>query len=109
LGQKTRQVAPAAGRRGVQATDREWLINQLRRVLEIALDKVTHPKTPPGDRIKWSRVVVAAGQACNSILRDVEIETLKQQIEELKQLTEERLSDEQSGDQEEHPATKEED
>lgn len=93
----------------MEATDREWLIDQLRRVLEIALDKATHPKTPPGDRIKWSRVVVAAGQACNSILRDVEIETLKQQIEELKQLTEERLSDEQSGDPEEHSTTKEED
>jgi hypothetical protein len=93
----------------MEPTDRDWLIDQLRRVLEIALDKVTHPKIPPGDWIKWSRVVVAGGQACNSILRDVEIETLKQQIEELKQLTEERLSDEQSGDQEEHSTTKEED
>ncbi len=64
---------------------------------------------PPADRIKWSRIVIAAGQACNSILRDVDIEALKQQIQDLKQLTEERLGDEQGIDQEEHPTTPKED
>ena len=93
----------------VDSTTREWLIKQLRVVLEIALDRVTHPKTPPPDRIKWSRIVIAAGQACNSILRDVDIEALKQQIQDLKQLTEERLRDEQGSDQEEHPTTRKED
>ena len=93
----------------VDPTTREWLIKQLRAVLEIALDRVTHPKTPPPDRIKWSRIVIAAGQACNSILRDVDIEGLKQEIQNLKQLTEERLSDEQGIDQEEHPTTSKED
>lgn len=93
----------------VDSTTREWLIQQLRGVLEIAMDRVTHRKTPPADRIKWPRIVIAAGQACNSILRDVDIEALKQQIQDLKQLTEERLGDEQGIDQEEHPTTPKED
>jgi hypothetical protein len=93
----------------VDSTTREWLIKQLRDVLEIAMNRVTHPKTPPPDRIKWSRIVIAAGQACNSILRDVDIEALKQQIQDLKQLTEEKLRDEQGIDQEEHTTTPKED
>jgi hypothetical protein len=36
--------------------------------------------------IKWSRIAIASGQACNAILRDVEIDQLKQQINELKTL-----------------------
>jgi hypothetical protein len=80
--------------------DRQWLLQQLRRILEIALERVTVPKTPSLDRIRWSRVVIAAGQACNSILRDVEIDALKQQISELKELTMAKLSDEQGEDQE---------
>ena len=57
------------------------------------MQRVTSPKTPAPDRIKWSRIVIAAGQACNAVLRDVEIDALKQQINELKQLTLERLSE----------------
>ena len=103
------QVAAADSGGVVDATTREWLIKQLRRVLEIGLGRVTHPKTPPNDRIKWSRVVIAAGQATNSILRDVDIEALQRQITELKQLTQERLSDEQADDQEEPGGSPEED
>jgi hypothetical protein len=62
--------------------------------VEIALEHVTGQNTPAADRIKWSRVLVTAGQACNSVLRDAEIEELKKQMKELKQLTEERLGDE---------------
>lgn len=76
--------------------NREWLLMQLRRVLEIAMERVTNTKTSAGDRVKWSRIVIAAGQACNSVLRDVEIEALKQQIHELKELTLAKLSDEQT-------------
>ena len=81
-------------------TNREWLLNQIRRVLEIAIGRVTHPKTSPADRIKWSRIVIAAGQALNAVLRDVEIEDLKRQIEELQQLAGEQEVDEQGDDQE---------
>jgi len=110
LTQTPNELKPAAKTLGtVDSTTREWLITQLRGVLEIAMDRVTHRKTPPADRIKWSRIVIAAGQACNSILRDVDIEALKQQIQDLKQLTEERLSDEQGIDQEEHRTTAQED
>jgi len=81
---------------------REWLLGRLRQIMEIALNRVANPKTPSGDRIKWSRIVIYAGGACNSVLRDVEIETLKQQVEELKRLTSTKLSDEdeQGNDQE---------
>jgi hypothetical protein len=84
----------------MDSTTREWLIKQSHDVLQIAMNRVTHPKSPPPDRIKWSRIVIAAGQALNSILRDVEIETLKQQIAELKALTTERLNAEQEIDRE---------
>jgi hypothetical protein len=73
------------------------------------MERVTNPKTAAPDRIKWSRVLISAGQACNSVLRDVEIETLKQQIEELKEITEERFADEQNHDQERNRTVKEED
>lgn len=88
---------------------RSWLLVHLRQIMEIALERVTNPKTPAPDRIKWSRVLISAGQACNSILRDVDIEALKKQIEDLKRLTQERLNDEQTIDQEEHPTTPQED
>ena len=81
-------------------TSRDWLLQRLHNILEIAMERVENRKTPPGDRIKWSRIVIAAGQACNSVLRDVEIDALKHQIQELKELTLARLSDEQENDRE---------
>jgi len=110
LTQTPNELTPAVEGGGtVDSTTREWLIKQLRGVLEIAMDRVTNRKTAPADRIKWSRIVIAAGQACNSILRDADIEDLKQQIQDLKQITEERLRDEQGIDQEEHSTAAKED
>ncbi len=107
-------VEPSGGKDG-ERTDthpklgdgptRPWLLLHMRQIMEIALDRVTNPKTPTGDRIKWSRVLISAGQACNSVLRDVDIEALKKEIQELRQLTEEKLRDEQGSDQEEHRPT----
>ena len=77
---------------------RQWLLQRLREVMEIAMQRVTSSKTPASDRIKWSRIAIGAGQACNAILRDVEIDALKQQINELKQLTLERLSEDKDSD-----------
>ena len=82
------------------ATSREWLLQRLREVMEIAMQRVTSPKTPASERIKWSRIAIAAGHACNAILRDVEIDALKQQINELRQLTLERLSEDTSEEDE---------
>jgi len=70
---------------------RQWLLERLREIMEIAMQRVTSSKTAASDRIKWSRIAIAAGQACNSVLRDVEIDALKAQINELKQLTLARL------------------
>jgi hypothetical protein len=67
--------------------------------MQIALDRVTNPKTSAEDRIKWSRIVIAAGGACNSVLRDVEIDELRKEISELKALTEAKLKDENGIDQ----------
>jgi len=69
---------------------REWVLKGLQEIMEIALERVANAKTPNADRIKWSRVVISAGQGCNSVLRDVELETLKQQIMELKAIAAER-------------------
>ena len=82
---------PAA--KGVQEASRQWLLEQLREILIIAMQRVTNLKTPAPDRIKWSRIVIAAAQASNAVLRDVEIEALKQQIAELKALTLARLGE----------------
>ena len=90
---------------------REWLLQQLRRVMEIALDKVTNHKTPAPDRIKWSRIVIAAGASSNSVLLDVEIDELRRQIMELKALTaaNEEGEDGNSGDEAGDRETSEED
>jgi len=77
--------------------------------MEIALDRVTGPKTPPPDRIKWSRIVIAASAASNSVLRDVEIDALKKEISELKALTEEHLKDDNELDQAGNGEAEEED
>jgi len=86
------------GIRLAQEEGRQWLLQRLHEIMEIAMQRVTTPKTPAGDRIKWSRIVIAAGQACNAILRDVEIDALKQQINDLKELTLARLSEDQDED-----------
>lgn len=79
---------------------REWLLERLRQVLEIAIERVGNSKTSASYRIRWSRIVIAASQALNSVLRDVEIEALKQQINQLKELATAKLSeDEQGNDQ----------
>ena len=79
--------------KGVQEASRQWLLEQLREILMIAMQRVTNLKTPAPDRIKWSRIVIAAAQASNAVLRDVEIEALKEQISELKALTLARLDE----------------
>lgn len=100
LNESEPEKAPA-----VEQPTREWLLERLRLVLEIAMERVTNTKTSAPYRMKWSRIVIAAGQACNSILRDVEIEALKQQIKELKELTLEKLTDEQAEPEEGDPET----
>ena len=99
----------SGGAEDVQEPTRQWLLQELRRVMEIALDRVTGTKTPPEDRIKWSRIVIAAGGACNSVLRDVEIDALKKEISELKALTEERLKDDNELDEAGNREAQEED
>jgi hypothetical protein len=89
-------VPPAA-----QEEPRQWILQQLREVMEIAMQRVTNTKTSAPDRIKWSRIAIAAGQACNAVLRDVEIDALKQQINELKQLTLSKLSEDKDSEADE--------
>ena len=78
---------------------RKWLLLSMRQIVEIALDRVTNPKTLAADRIKWSRVLISAGQVTNGILRDVEIEELKRQVMELKDLTTERMKEDEDQDE----------
>jgi hypothetical protein len=77
---------------------RQWILEHLREVMEIAMQRVTSHKTLASDRIKWSRIAIGAGQACNAVLRDVEIDALKQQINELKQLTLSKLSEDKDAE-----------
>jgi hypothetical protein len=57
------------------------------------MQRVTSTKTSAPDRIKWSQIAISAGQACNAVLRDVEIDALKEQIKELKELTLSKLNE----------------
>lgn len=91
------QAKPAAE----DKTTREWLLQRLREVMEMAMQRVTNPKTPASERIKWSRIAITAGQACNAVLRDVEIDALKQQINELKQLTLSKLAEDEDAEADE--------
>jgi hypothetical protein len=84
-----------ASRQSGSEPTRQWLLQELRRVMEIALDRVTNSKTAAEDRIKWSRIVIAAGGACNSVLRDIEVDELKHEITELKTLQAEKLDEEE--------------
>jgi hypothetical protein len=81
---------------------RLWILEHLREVMEIAMQRVTGQKTLASDRIKWSRIAIGAGQACNAVLRDVEIDALKQQINELKQLTLSKLSEDKDSETDEN-------
>ena len=103
---ETKEAVELMTKRGtIDEPTRGWLLQQLGEILEIAMNRVTAPKTSSEDRIKWSRIVIGAGQACNTVLRDVEIEALKQQVKELKELTLAKLSDEQGEPQEGDTAT----
>lgn len=82
-----------------QEETRQWILQRLREIMEIAMQRVANSKTPASDRIKWSRIAIAAGQACNAVLRDVEIDELRQQINELKRLSEEQGDVEDGTDQ----------
>ena len=84
-----------------QEETRQWILEHLREVMEIAMQRVTSQKTLASDRIKWSRIAIGAGQACNAVLRDVEIDALKQQINELKQLTLSKLSEDKDSEADE--------
>jgi len=86
-----------------RAPSRDWLLAMLREIIELAMNHVRSDKVPRQERIKWSRILIAASQVCNSVLRDVEIETLKEQIRELKELTVAKSGDEPRGDQEGDP------
>jgi len=81
-----------------QEETRQWILEHLREVMEIAMQRVTSHKTLASDRIKWSRIAIGAGQACNAVLRDVEIDALKQQINELKQLTLSKLAEDEDAE-----------
>ena len=84
--------------KAAQEETRQWILEHLREVMDIAMQKVTSHKTLASDRIKWSRIAIGAGQACNAVLRDVEIDALKQQINELKQLTLSKLSEDKDAE-----------
>ena len=84
--------------KAAQEETRQWILEHLREVMEIAMQRVTSHKTLASDRIKWSRIAIGAGQACNAVLRDVEIDALKQQINELKQLTLSKLSEDKDAE-----------
>jgi hypothetical protein len=45
-----------------QEETRLWILEHLREVMEISMQRVTSPKTLASDRIKWSRIAIGAGK-----------------------------------------------
>ena len=68
------------------APDREQLLRILGGLMELIVKHMNDPKTRWSEKLKWSRVLISASGVCNSVLRDVEVEKLKEQVEELERL-----------------------
>jgi hypothetical protein len=66
--------------------DREWILQQLVGLVSYAKTKIADSNTSKEERIKWARVLVAAAMAASNTLRDQEIDELKIEIKQLKEL-----------------------
>jgi len=71
---------------GKPAPDREQLLRMLGGLMEMIVKHMNDPKTRWDEKLKWSRVLISASDVCNSVLRDVEVDKLKEQVEELEKL-----------------------
>lgn len=66
-------------------SSREVYLDYVRRVLEKAIDKYEHRQTRNNQRIAWGRLIVQACKAGNDVLKDVVLEELAEEIEQLKE------------------------
>lgn len=71
---------------GKAAPDRERLLRMLGGLTEMVVKHMNDPKTRWDEKLKWSRVLINASNVCNSVLRDVEVDRLKEEVEELERL-----------------------
>ncbi len=62
---------------------RMWLIKELMRTMDYASNKVHNYCRPKSDKIKWARLQGYTAQTLASILKDAEIEEIKQKLEVL--------------------------
>jgi len=69
--------------------EREWILRQLAGLVSYAKAKIMDHNTGKTDRIKWSRVLVSAAQACTHALKDQELDELREEIKELKTILKE--------------------
>jgi len=71
---------------GKPAPDRDRLLRILGGLMEMVVKHMNDPKTRWDEKLRWSRVLISAGNVCNSVLRDVEVGRLKEEVEELERL-----------------------
>jgi len=71
---------------GKPALSREEVLVSLRIVIDNAFEKANLRNTQNGERIKWNRVVIQAGQVAALVLRDADLDDLQDRIEQLEKL-----------------------
>jgi hypothetical protein len=58
-------------------------LTQLDQVIELALYKYMHKQTKNTERIRWGRLTVQAIQAGASIIKDVDLDSIQEQIRQI--------------------------
>ena len=61
-----------------------YLLGKLKGLFELSLDKTTKKQTPSGKKIQWARIAIQSASVMASILKDVELESLRDEVEALK-------------------------
>jgi hypothetical protein len=61
-----------------------YLLGKLKGLFELSLDKTTKKQTPSARKIQWARISIQSASVMASILKNVELEELRDEIEALK-------------------------
>jgi len=64
--------------------ERGWLLAQLSGLVNYAKIKIMDSNTDRSDRIKWSRILVAAASACSRTLSEKQLDEIETMLKEMK-------------------------
>ena len=69
------------GENGDKTLSRSDVLKSLKLVLDFACAKLENRKTPRRDRLAWSRVVAACAAASGTLLRDADLDSMKERLD----------------------------